>query len=208
MNRPENDVRRRSLPTHFYVMALMLAAMAVGLIAVRHQYLPVAAPIPQTPPSPPSPPLDTIATTPTAWSIGSRSKPGEVTGHGHLVMYWFAASEGGDVPVPLKTEFGFLVINENAETNLGAKPLFILASKRKKVQTYSSLKDFTNALKQLPRGARLYRYDKCTATASFGLEKSTWPRIQRAFRKAHIRVVNQDNPFLKCTCSAQSNTDD
>lgn len=96
---------------------------------------------------------------------GFPAKPGEVTPHGRRVLYWFNASEGGPVPVALKTEYGFLVLNEQEGTSKPGKPLFILASKRNQIQTFPSLQSFTHALLHLPHGTKLYRYDHCTASA-------------------------------------------
>ncbi len=152
-------------------------------------------------------PVKIVATSLQNDVLGFRAKPGEVTAHGKPVLYWFNAAEGGSVPVALKTSNGFLVINENEASNKSPKSLYILASDHAKVLVFSNLKSFTRALLNLPYGTKLYRYDRCTNTASAGLPATIWLQIRRACRKADLHIMNQNHPILTCICSAQNYKD-
>jgi hypothetical protein len=123
---------------------------------------------------------------------GHRVKPGQRARDGkHLLLYQYEnCVEGGEVA--LKTDYGIFVLNEREPDAKHPQPLFILADRRKqRVQQFTSITEFIHTLASLPRGTKLYEYDHCTDTASRGLPASTWPRIRRACRKAHVRIMNE-----------------
>lgn len=128
--------------------------------------------------------------------FGRRAKSGEVNRKGKQIVYHLYGPEGGG-PVLLKTDYGLMVVNEG--TTKRPKLLIVLASaKGKRVENLDSLAAFRAGLARLPKGAKLYVYDRCTSSCSDGLPRSAWSQVRAVCRKARVRLMNADRPFLTC----------
>jgi hypothetical protein len=132
--------------------------------------------------------------------FGHRAKPNERTPKGQVILYHLSGSgDFGGADVVLQTQYGFLVVNEGDEKR--PQTLFLLArAKPKRVETYTSLRDFQQALSRLPKGAKLHRYDRCTDTAARGLPEEIWRQIRQTCRQSRVRLMKFDEPILTCIC--------
>lgn len=135
--------------------------------------------------------------------FGHRAKPNEVTSKGKPVLYYLSGAGdfgGMTKAVVLTKSYGYMIVNEGKDRQ--PQPLFILASaKNKRVENYTSLSDFRKAVLRLPKETQLYRYDRCTDTASRGLPASIERQIRQVCRQGSIRLPNRDQRFLTCICS-------
>ncbi len=91
---------------------------------------------------------------PTEPKVGDRAVSGDL-----IIHVFHQAKSGKPIPVELKTDYGFMVINLDWDH---PKALYRLASRSAgTIQEFDTLKAFEAALAKLPKGAELTEYNKC-----------------------------------------------
>jgi hypothetical protein len=121
---------------------------------------------------------------------------GERDKDGKLVLHVFD-TRVRRVPVPLHSDFGFMLINVGTGTQPVAQ--FVFGSDRdSRVTVFTTLQEFTNRLAALPPASSLHHYDKCSAPTSWGLDTNILHTIDRFCASQRITVTNA--PFVTCIC--------
>ena len=110
---------------------------------------------------------------------------------------------GGDdgIPVTLReADYGFLIIND-AHSESGAIPRYVVADKKKKdVIVTRDLETFKAELKSLPTGATIHRFDKtCGAPLYYGMEQAFLDSITNYVSAIGLHLEEGDLDST-CTC--------
>ncbi len=127
-----------------------------------------------------------------------RYKTGDLDEKGRPVLY-----ADGVVPLVLKDDYGVMLVNTGNPEN--PSPLYILGIlKEKRVFATRDRTAFEAALKAIPKGSRVQRYDKCTTSFSDGLsggERVTFDRLVR--RSGGPPEAKSDEWDITCTCRSE-----
>ena len=118
-----------------------------------------------------------------------------------IVMWSFAIHNRGtlEVPVELKTDYGFMVLNDY--TDQKPTPHYILGDRKKGVVMHFKKKaDFLGAVKQLAPGGVIAMYGQCTCPTWWGLKESDLvdDEIKKICKERKIKV--SDEAFTRCVC--------
>jgi len=104
----------------------------------------------------------------------------------------------GGVEVLLEDEFGAMLVNDGTEE--AGIPRYILAIRA--TQTLVDTRDlsvFRAALRTLPAGAQVFKYDSCTVPRSFGLSNEQVATFRESFALARL-WFRDDETRITCYC--------
>ena len=101
------------------------------------------------------------------------------------------------IPIPLGSDFGFLVMNEGDEEHLSA--LVSVGFRRdSRVITCRSIPEFEAALRHIPAGSTVHRHDRCLRPASTGLPEDFLAGIERTLVRSGLTVA--PDTVTTCLC--------
>ena len=101
------------------------------------------------------------------------------------------------VPIPLGTDYAFLVMNDGDEDHPSPRVAVGLRSERQ-VIACRSIADFEAALRRIPAGATLHRQDRCLRPASTGLDTGFLEGVEQALARSGVRVA--PDTVVTCVC--------
>ncbi len=101
------------------------------------------------------------------------------------------------IPMPLGTDYGFLVLNAGDEDH--PKPQVAVGMRPEgKVVACDSIPQFEAALRSLPAGAVLHRHDRCLRPAATGLPQDFLDGIEQALARTRVQVAPETT--ITCIC--------
>lgn len=101
------------------------------------------------------------------------------------------------IPIPLGTDYGFLVLNAGDEDHPKPQVAIGLRSERK-ILTCESLAQFEAAVRSLPVGAILHRHDRCLRPAAMGLPPEFLEGIEQTLARTRVQVAPETT--ITCIC--------
>ena len=101
------------------------------------------------------------------------------------------------IPIPLSSDFGFLVMNEGDEEHPSA--LVSVGFRRdSRVMACRSIPEFEAALRHIPAGSTVHRHDRCLRPASTGLPEDFLAGIERTLERSGLTVA--PDTVTTCLC--------
>ncbi len=104
------------------------------------------------------------------------------------------------VPMFLTTDYGFLIANIGDEDHPEAQ-ISVGFRQEKRVMHCNTLSEFERALQTLPKGATLYRHQRCLVPAGHGLDDAFLSGIEETITKATENGLTvATDPVVTCLC--------
>jgi hypothetical protein len=110
-----------------------------------------------------------------------------------------AVSGKYDVPIPLETDYGFILANDGDEKK--PKPRYIVGFRKAGlVVSTNDMSEFKRALRRIKRGTRVPWYDTCSARRSWGLSDAMYDQYYQALKSAGLKTNENRADYVTCYC--------
>lgn len=119
------------------------------------------------------------------WQVGGPTPEGPL-----LFAKWRPDELGANIYV--LSDYGFMLLNEGSHER--PKAVYLLGFlKQKKIKVFRAFADFAAALKEIPRGTKVYCHTVCTAGTAPGIGEKISNQVERAFHRAGLKYNEEDH---------------